>query len=125
MKEICRFILYVNENGYLDEEEHLLSDNYFESTNDITIKNIKFYYLKVIEKINEDDWNEIYETFQKNREIPFDSNILITTKDAHTLTYGPSIYLANDIEKVARFYLQQSKIPPSTIDFIHKQVEKK
>lgn len=124
LKEICRFILYVNENGYLDEEEYLLSDNYFESTNDITIKNIKFYYLKVIEKINEDDWDEIYETFQKNREIPFDSNILITTKDAHTLTYGPSIYLANDIEKVARFYLQQSKIPPSTIDFIHKQVEK-
>lgn len=124
LKEICRFILYVNENGYLDNEERLLSDNYFESTNDITIKNIKFYYLKVIEKINQNDWGEIYDIFQKNRQVPFESNILITTKDAHTLTYGPSIYLANDIEKVARFYLQQSKIPASTIDFIHKQVEK-
>ena len=59
-----------------------------------------------------------------NRHTPYESNILITTKDAHTLTHGPSIYLANDIEKVARFYLQQTKIPSTVIDKINEHVRK-
>jgi len=37
--------------------------------------------------------------------------IFITTSDAYTLTDGPTIYLAEDINKIARFYLQQSNIP--------------
>jgi hypothetical protein len=37
--------------------------------------------------------------------------IMITTSDAHTLTDGPTIYLAEDIEKIGKFCIQQSKIP--------------
>ena len=47
--------------------------------------------------------------------------IYITTKDAHTLTDGPTIFLAEDVEKVAKFYIQQSKIPARmTADIIDK-----
>jgi hypothetical protein len=35
----------------------------------------------------------------------------VTTKDAYTLTDGPTIFLANDIEKIAKFCIQQSNIP--------------
>jgi hypothetical protein len=37
--------------------------------------------------------------------------ILLTTVDAHTLTDGPTIFLVEDVEKVGKFYIQQSKIP--------------
>ena len=31
---------------------------------------------------------------------------LITTKDAETLTGGPTIFIAEDVEKIAKFYLK-------------------
>jgi hypothetical protein len=37
--------------------------------------------------------------------------ILLTTKDAHTLTDGPTLFLAKDVEKIGKFYIQQSNIP--------------
>ena len=123
LKEICRFILFLNKEDYI-ENEHMEMQNYFESTNDITIKSIKFYYLEIFHHIDEDEWDEIYKYFQRNKYKQYDSNILVTTQDAHTLTYGPSIYLANDVEKVARFYLQQSKIPANVVEQINEQVRK-
>ena len=124
LKEICNFIIFVNNEGYLDHVTRYKMDCYFESTQDITIKTIKKYYLNIFDKLNSEQWNYIYDHFQKNRVVPYPSNILITTNDAYTLTHGPSIYLANDVEKIARFYLQQSNIPTSTIEYIRKCVEK-
>ena len=49
--------------------------------------------------------------------------ILITTIDAHTLTDGPTIYLAEDINKIARFYLQQSNIPEMLLMRISATIE--
>jgi hypothetical protein len=37
--------------------------------------------------------------------------ILLTTVDAHTLTDGPTIFLVEDVQKIGKFYIQQSKIP--------------
>lgn len=39
------------------------------------------------------------------------SGISLTTADAHTLTDGPTIFLAEDVEKIGKFYIQDSKIP--------------
>jgi len=36
--------------------------------------------------------------------------ILLTTKDAYTLTDGPTIFLAEDVNKIGTFYIQQSNI---------------
>lgn len=44
--------------------------------------------------------------------------ILITTVDAHTLTDGPTIYLAEDVDKIGQFYIQQSNIPKDVFDEI-------
>ena len=123
LNEICRFVLYLNEESMIKYERFSLH-SYFESTEDITIKSIKHYYLEVFSKIIPEKWNQIYEHFQENRVVPYPSNILITTKDAHTLTHGPSIYLAKDIEKVAKFYLQQSKIPFQVIEKINETVRR-
>jgi hypothetical protein len=42
----------------------------------------------------------------------------MTTSDAHTLTDGPTIFLTNDVEKIASFCLQTAQIPAQLIDDI-------
>ena len=49
-------------------------------------------------------------------------NILLTTVDAHTLTDGPTIYLAEDVDKIGQFYVQQSNIPRDIFDEIIKKI---
>lgn len=123
LQEICKFLLYLNEENLITHERFSMH-NYFESTLDITIKSIKYYYLDIFSRIDEAKWPSIFSTFQERRNTLYPSNILITTKDAHTLTHGPSIYLAKDIEKVAKFYLQQSKIPMQVIEKINETVRR-
>jgi hypothetical protein len=52
------------------------------------------------------------------------SCIYVTTKDAYSLTDGPTIYLAEDVEKIGRFYIQQSKIPDSVFSMIQQKIDK-
>lgn len=51
------------------------------------------------------------------------SGVYVTTKDAHTLTDGPTIFITNDIEKIARFCIQQANIPSIVMDEIMKKIE--
>lgn len=39
------------------------------------------------------------------------AGILLTTEDAYTLTDGPTIFLAEDVAKIGKFYIQQTNIP--------------
>ena len=49
--------------------------------------------------------------------------IYVTTKDAYTLTDGPTIFLANDVEKIAKFCIQQANIPERIIEDIMGKIE--
>ena len=51
------------------------------------------------------------------------SGVYFTTKDAYTLTDGPTILISNDIEKIAKFYIQQANIPSLVMDDIMKKIE--
>ena len=48
--------------------------------------------------------------------------ILLTTQDAHTLTDGPTIFITEDVEKVGRFYIQQSKIPERIFNLVSEKI---
>ena len=50
--------------------------------------------------------------------------ILITTRDAHTLTDGPTIFLAEDVNRIGQFYIQQSKIPETVLQKIQETIDK-
>jgi hypothetical protein len=54
---------------------------------------------------------------------PGTSGVYVTTKDAHTLTDGPTIFISDDIEKIAKFCVQQANIPASIMDDIMKKIE--
>jgi hypothetical protein len=51
------------------------------------------------------------------------SGVYITTKDAYTLTDGPTIFLANDVQKIAKFYIQQANIPDTIMSNIMEKIE--
>lgn len=48
--------------------------------------------------------------------------LLLTTRDAFTLTSGPTIYMVDDVNKIAKFYIKASNIPNSVIDNIMKKL---
>jgi len=149
------------------------------------MQSIKIHYLKIIQKINSEEWLKIYQHFNYHRmkrimpnnkidtkgnqirkvpsvgtgvsnksssdlsgmagkpliktkseqilrncadSTPSQNNgadeqcaIYISTKDAYTLTDGPTIFLANDIEKIAKFYIQQANIPTIVMEDIMKK----
>jgi len=51
------------------------------------------------------------------------SGAYITTKDAYTLTDGPTIFISNDIEKIAKFCVQQANIPAVVMEEIMKKID--
>ena len=51
------------------------------------------------------------------------SGVYVTTKDAYTLTDGPTIFISNDIEKIAKFCVQQANIPSIVMDDLMSKIE--
>ena len=118
---MVKFIYYINKNDYISDEYKI--DNYFETVSDITIINLKIYYLRLLMLVK-DNYDKIYSHFQKERKKMFNSVIKITTNDAYTLTDGPTIFLTGDVERLGRFYLRVSNIPDDELDNILKVIER-
>jgi len=51
------------------------------------------------------------------------SGVYVTTKDAYTLTDGPTIFISNEIEKIAKFCVQQANIPVALMEELMKKIE--
>ena len=106
---------------YLDLEvisDYLRKNKYYpkckpeESTSNI----IKMTYLDLLES------DIIQECIDKSYKL-YPSSILITTNDAITLTEGPTIYLAKDIEKVSKFCLKKANIPKEIMDVLKHNLD--
>lgn len=119
--EMIKFIYYVNKKKYISEEFRI--DVYFENVKDITIINLKIYYLRLLKLVKE-NYETIYNYFQKKREPMYDSVIKITTRDSYTLTDGPTIFITQDVEKVGRFYLKVSDIPNTELENIMEIIQR-
>lgn len=168
VREIVRFVTYLESNGQLN----LLPETYFKNACEITMNQLKQYYIKVLCCISPEDWRAIYTHLTDTLPLYFNPSItpmrkiqsidstkhysvatasvragqpiqrstsvtanktptqhvgidgvLLTTKDAHTLTDGPTIFLAEDVDKIGRFYIQQSNIPVAVIASILSKIE--
>jgi hypothetical protein len=132
LHNICVFIVLLHEDNKCDINESMQVSNYFDSIYDIDMENIKEYYIRLLRSIKESEWNYIYNKFNKmdssaipkNKYSPDVSNgMKITTCDAFTLTDGPTIFIAEDVEKIAKYCLQQSKIPQQEIIRINNDIQ--
>ena len=98
-------------------------ERYFVDIKDVSMTNIKLYYLTLLKNIISEKWDDIYNKMKSERKSLYDSNIYFTTSDAYTLTDGPTIFLTNDVEKIAKFAIQNSKIPAELIDDLMEAIE--
>ena len=121
LSEIIRYIKYVNKHDVLAEAYKI--DAYFASISDITMNSLKLYYLETLKHLNRDAWPTAYAHLTETQ-VPKFAGIQLTTADAHTLTDGPTIFLANDVEKIGKFYIQNSHIPPATFKTIMDKIER-
>ena len=148
LKEVASFITFVNKNNFANAKMKI--NRHFDSINELNMKNIKIYYIKLLQNIMQGTWSAIYLHFKslKIRRIPQNDSVdlkgnkiirtatipsttappgtagvYVTTKDAYTLTDGPTIFITNEIEKIAKFCIQQANIPSIMMDEIMKKIE--
>ena len=122
LKEVVKFIAHVNE-GQLWTSPRYAVERHFSDIADINMTNIKAYYLELLENVQADRWPAIWTHFQAQRTRMHASNVNLTAQDAHTLTCGPTLFLANDVEKIARFALQIAQIPECVMDDLMEIIE--
>jgi len=175
LKGVVDFITYVNKNQYSNNKMKL--SRFFETLDDINMKNIKLYYVKLLKNIVPEYWNLISTYFNSirlpkiitNETVDLKGNKIVkassigpgvtetksqklagssltrlnseyipnakqmtpvgtsgayvTTKDAYTLTDGPTIFISNDVEKIGKFCIQQANIPVIVMEDIMKKID--
>ena len=112
LQAIVNFILYVNKKVSL--KRSLQMENYFESPMDIDVISLKEYYLDLLFDIK-DDYEKIYTYFQKSKSAAINVGIKLTTSDAHTLTDGPTIFLAENVDRIGEFCVESAGIPETQL----------
>ena len=122
LNEVILFLDFVNKNTFI-KEDHLIIKNKYDDLSNLTMNNIKLHYLEVLDKIQEEHWQIISDYFKQQRKSKYVSSSFIATKDAHTLTDGPTLFLGNDVEKIAKFILQTSKIPEKTLNDLIQSID--
>jgi hypothetical protein len=154
LKEASDFIIFVEKNGHTRGSSKF--ERNFASIDDIDMKSIKLYYLKVLKNIIPDSWTIIHNTVDikgirttrseqhssrhlgepithtNSVQLPIhqtqidplgNCGVYVTTKDAYTLTDGPTIFIANDLQKIAKFSIQQANIPAIVMKDIMDKIE--
>ena len=122
LNEIILFIKHAHNHKWY-KHDRFSWKFHFETLDDVTLNKLKLYYLLLVKNIDKNKWNEISDFFQKNTKQIYNSNISVTTSDAYTLTDGPSIFLTNNVEKIAKSLLQSSKIPPIAFKNIYENIQ--
>jgi hypothetical protein len=142
-KAIIYIHSYITQYNDIDYEQFRNSNNLFNRTfcelDDITLINIKLYYINLLRALTEKEWDE-FKTYSMGNmkhvlnpsfdngpihnasDVKYDP-ILISTRDAHTLTNGPTIFLTNNAMSIANLYLKQSDIPISVISNISNKID--
>jgi hypothetical protein len=146
LKEVVNFISLVNKNDYCIRQMKI--NRIFLELGDINMTSIKIYYINLLQNIIDGAWGSVYNGCRILREPRIRSNnlidpkgnkifkssssqapqnqnpgIYVTTKDAFTLTDGPTIFLSNDVEKIAKFCIQQASIPASVMTDLIDKIE--
>ena len=122
LTEAVKFISYMNTENKITDEVNKITSRYH-NLSELNMNHIKLHYLTILEKTAQCDWNEIYSNFQSKRTPKYTSNIHVATTDSHTLTDGPTIFLATDVEKISKFILQNVKIPDQVIKDMLEAIE--
>ena len=127
--ECATFIQYVCRNVFKNID---LISSHFKHIQNITTQSIRNYYYIILKKIKKSDYEFIlqsYESYKQRKSV--EVGIELTTRHAHTLTYGPTMYICQDINKWVTYFVDNSGIHASvftelerTIDYNNSLIDK-
>ncbi len=120
IQKICEFIMYIHKEDLIRDAYKI--NNYFQDLNSINTNTLKEYYLFVVKKLKK-NYGQVYRHFCEKQKKMYESCIKITTEDASTLTDGPTIFITNNVKKLALFYLKVTRISNNILDPILKTIE--
>jgi hypothetical protein len=106
LREICAFLLLVNKR--LRKPRQI--NNYFDDISEINVESIKLYYLDVFGDL-ETCWREVSEEASNIRKRKYKSTSKMVAEDALTLTDGPTLYLCDDVDNVAKKFFSMLDVP--------------
>tara|TARA_B100000902_G_scaffold44624_1_gene52244 strand:- start:1186 stop:3696 length:2511 start_codon:yes stop_codon:yes gene_type:complete len=136
LREIIKYIEYVNYNEIIDED--YIVDSYFDGKiENITMNSLKEYYLETLRHCDSTEWDEMFNYMKSQRRPRFVDNshsamlgntrpppgVSITTADAYTLTDGPTIFLTENVERIAQYYIKLTNIPDRVFQDIMMNIE--
>lgn len=122
LAEAIRFIILMEkQNTSVMLNQRFRVAEQFSEIETLNMYNIKMFYLNLLGNLQPEEWPNMYKELQSIRHQKYESLVNIVTADAHTLTDGPTIFLADDVNKVAQFYIQSANIPANvTADILAK-----
>jgi hypothetical protein len=90
----------------------------------ITNNSIRDLYYKTCQRIKSSEWDFILSTYKSHkRSNKFNLGDEITTKYSHTLTYGPTIYLCENLDKWINYFVENSGIHQAVFKELEKNID--
>jgi len=120
LREAVRFILTAKPTDL--ENDRYTIEAYFPDMDALDMASLKVFYLEVLGNVKAEAYPAIYQSLTATRKKVHESNVNVTTSDAYTLTDGPTIFLADDINKIGQFYIQIAKIPDHVLKEIMDKI---
>jgi len=112
LNEIINIIKLINKKyNHAIINSDVIINNYFKNIQDITVETIKIYYLKLLIGLDEVSWLIIFKDLLLLKNSLYNSVINISTNDSYTLTSGPTLYLTNNVDNIAKFLISKANIP--------------
>ena len=116
--ECSEFILYIYRNVF---KTNICSEISIHEINNNTIRDL---YYKTCQRIKSSEWEFVMTTYKSHRKNnKFNLGDEITTKFSHTLTYGPTIYLCENIDKWINYFVENSGIHQAVFKELEKNIE--
>ena len=120
--ECAKFLLF------LDKE---YSNNYIQSNfcllHDISTYKIKEVYISALLEIGHEKWKNVKDAYQMKKTNHGNKEhvgIDLTTKNACTLTNGPTLFISDNVENVCKYLLKKANLDINTINNIENKIEK-
>tara|TARA_A200000113_G_scaffold147951_2_gene133232 strand:- start:396 stop:2897 length:2502 start_codon:yes stop_codon:yes gene_type:complete len=120
--ECAKFLLFYNTHISTDFLRKQFQDN----ISNVSLFTIKDTYIRCLFDIKEDTWGVIrnkYLSLYPLNTVPDESiGCDLTTKHAHSLTNGPTLYISNQVQNICKYLLHIAKIDPKILQGIQGKI---
>lgn len=120
--ECAKFLLFLDKD---------YSHNYIQSNfcllQDVSTYKIKEVYISALLEIGRDNWKNVKDAYQRKKTKYSNKEhvgIDLTTKNACTLTNGPTLFISDNVENVCKYLLMKASLDKNTLSGIEIKIDK-